>query len=381
MHKYKISLKNYKKRIEKVKGELQKRDLDALVLMSTTNIAYLTGFFHVSTERPIQLIIPAEGDLTLIIPKLEEDQSEVIVPWIKDKVVPYFDTPGVPYYLTEIAKVFKDRGLDNKKLGIDGISVAYGGPISDKFRKELPDATFVGANDIILDMRLIKDDEEINLMRETAKWGHLAMAILHDYIEPGANPMEIAIKAADEATSAMLRTFGPDYGRMRPPTERGLFTVNPSIRCVEPWYFPHWMNQLPPPKFRLKEGGIVKISGGCSIGGYHIEHSRQLFIGEPLEKHKKRFNVQLKSKLVAFDAIKPGAKCSDIDRACNKVIRDAGMGDWLKHHTGHGIGLQGHEPPWIDEGDDTVLQPGMVFSIEPGLFLKEENLVYHNHEY
>jgi Xaa-Pro aminopeptidase len=98
-------------------------------------------------------------------------------------------------------------------------------------------------------------------------------------------------------------------------------------------------------------------------------------------QHKKRFNVQLKSKLVAFDAIKPGAKCSDIDRACNKVIRDAGMGDWLKHHTGHGIGLQGHEPPWIDEGDDTVLQPGMVFSIEPGLFLKEENLVYHNHEY
>jgi len=97
-------------------------------------------------------------------------------------------------------------------------------------------------------------------------------------------------------------------------------------------------------------------------------------------QHKKRFNVQLKSKLVAFDAIKPGAKCSDIDRACNKVIRDAGMGDWLKHHTGHGIGLQGHEPPWIDEGDDTVLQPGMVFSIEPGLFLKEENLVYHNHE-
>jgi len=96
---YQISVKNYRKRTEKVKEELQKRNLDALVLMNSANIAYMSGFFHISTERPIQLIIPVEGDLTLIVPKLEEDQAQVIVPWIEDIVVPYFDTPGVMGFL------------------------------------------------------------------------------------------------------------------------------------------------------------------------------------------------------------------------------------------------------------------------------------------
>ena len=377
---YQISVKNYRKKTEKVKVELQKRNLNALVLMNSANIAYMSGFFHISTERPIQLIIPVEGDLTLIVPKLEEDQSQVIVPWIEDIVVPYFDTPGVPYYLTQIANAFKERRLDNKKIGIDGISVPWGGPIAEKFKKELPEATFIDAGDIILDMRLIKDYEEINLMRESYKWSHLAMSTLYDYIEPGANPSEIALQASYEATCAMLRTYGPDYGRWRLPIEWGPLTVSVSLRCVSPWYFPHWMNQLPPPGWSLQTGGVLKIGGSCRVGGYHIEQSRQLFLGEPLEKHKKRFMVHLNAKLAAFEAIKPGAKCSDIDRACNMVIKDAGMGQWLKHHTGHGLGLQAHEAPWIDEGNDTVLRPGMVFSIEPGLFLKEEDMVYHNHE-
>ncbi len=266
------------------------------------------------------------------------------------------------------------------KLGIDGISLPWGGPIADKFKKELPETTFISAGDIILDMRLIKDAEELNMMRESYKWGHLAMSTLYDFIEPGASPYEIALQASYEATSAMLRAYGPDYGRWRLPTEWGLLTVNVSLRCVGPWYFPHWMNHLPSPGWSLQTGGFLKIGGSCRVGGYHIEQSRQIFLGEPLEKHQKRFTVHLNAKLAAFEAIKPGAKCSDIDRACNKVIKDAGMGQWLKHHTGHGLGLQGHEAPWIDEGDDMVLRPGMVFSIEPGLFLKEENMLYHNHE-
>ena len=380
LSQYKIRVKTYRKRVENVKGELQKRNLDALILMNSANIAYMSGFFHVSTERPIQLLIPVEGDLTLIVPKLEEDQSKEVVPWIEDIVVPYYDTPGVSNYLIQIANAFKERGLDNKQLGIDGISVAWGGPIAEKFEKELPGTAFISAGDIILEMRLIKGAEELNLIRESLKWSHLAMAILHEYIEPGANPSEIAIQASYEATCAMLRAFGPDYGRWRLPTEWGPFTVSASLRCVGPWYFPHWMNQLPPPGWTLKAGSVVKIDGGCQIGGYHIEQSRQLFLGEPLEKHKKRFTVHLNAKLAAFEAIKPGATCSDVDSACNRVIKQAGMGDWLKHHTGHGLGLQEHDPPWIDEGDDTVLRPGMVFSIEPGLFLKEEDMVYHNHE-
>jgi len=373
-------VKNYRKRIEKVKEELQKRDLDALMLMSSTNIAYMSGFFHISTERPVQLIIPFEGDLTLLVPQLEEDQAKVVVPWIEDIEVPYYDTPGVPDYLMLVAKAFKERGLDNKKFGIDGISLPWGGPIADKFKKELPNATFISAGDIISDMRLIKDAKELSLMRESYKWGHLAMSILYDLIEPGANPTEITLQASYEATSAMLRAYGPDYGRWRLPIEWGPLTVNASLRCVSPWYFPHWMNQLPPPGWRLQTGGILKIGGSCRVGGYHIEQSRSLYLGEPLEKHKKRFTVHLNAKMAAFEAIKPGAKCSDIDRACNTVIKEAGMGQWLKHHTGPGLGLQAHEPPWIDEGADTVLRPGMVFSIEPGLFLKEEDVVYHNHE-
>lgn len=380
MSRFKVSVKTHKKRIEKVKEELQKRGLDALVLMNASNIAYTTGFFHVSTERPIELIIPVEGDLSLLVPGLEEDQSKYIVPWIKDVEAPYLDTPGVPNYVTQIAKAFKERGLGDKKLGTDGISVVYGGPIAEKFGKELPGAEFAYAGDIVLDMRLIKDEEELNLMRQSAVWTHLAMEILHDSIEPGLHPTELRVKASLEATFAMLRALGPEYARSRLPTDRGFFTASASIRVGPRWYFPHWMYLPPPPNRKLKVGDVIKIGGGCSIGGYHIEHSRMMFLGEPEEKHKKRFNVQLEAKLAAFEAVKPGVKICEVDKACNKVFKDAGMDQWLKHHTGHGIGLQGHEAPYVDEGDETVMRPGMVFSIEPGLFLAEEDMMYHNHE-
>ena len=380
MSRFRVSVKTHKKRIEKVKEELQKRGLDALVLMNPTNIIYMSGYFPIATERPIQLIIPVEGDLSLLIPRLEDAEAEETLPWIKDKVAPYLDTPGVPNYLTQIAKAFKERGLDDKKLGTDGISVKYSGPIAEKFGKELPGAEFVYAGDIVLDMRMIKDEEELNLIRQSATWGHLAMSILHDSIEPGLNPTEVRVKSSLEATQMMLRALGPEYARSVPPTRWGPFLTSATLRVGPRWYHPHWMYLPPMPSRKFKVGDVIKFGGSCNFGGYSIEHDRMGFIGEPSDKHKKRFNINLKAKMAAFDAVKPGVKICEIDKACNKVFKDAGMDRWIKHHTGHGIGLDGHEAPWVDEGDETIIRTGMVFSIEQGLFLKEEDMMYHNHE-
>lgn len=385
MSKYRISVKTYKKRIEKVKEELKERNLDAIVLMNSQNIAYMSGFFHVSTERPIDLIIPVEGEPTLLIPKLEEVQAKEMVPWIEDIEVSYFDTPGMPNFLTKLARAFRDRGLGGKRLGTDGVGWFLDPAIAEKFRKELGRAEFEGAGDLIMNMRIIKSEEELNLMRQCAVWGHLTISLVHDYAAPGLSPYELYVKASQEASNAMLGALGPEgsakaFMANRPPDGYCAFPVHLRLRVGPRWYYPHWMYFPPQPSRKLMVGDIIKAEGEPAIGGYMIEHSRMMFLGEPEEKHKKRFEVHLKAKLAAFNAVKPGVRACDVDRACNKVFKDAGMSSWLAHHTGHGVGLGEHGHPWIDEGDETILRPGMTFSIEPGLFIKEEDIMYHNHE-
>jgi Xaa-Pro dipeptidase len=382
--KLKISLETYKKRIEKVREELRKRSLDALLLMDPENIAYMSGFSHTSTERWISLTIPVEGDVWLLVPKLDEDSAKLRMTWIKDICVAYFDTPGVPHYLTDVAKAFKDRGLAGKKIGADrtGLTGArYGITATDVFRKELPGTKIVDIADMILNMRMIKDEEELNLMREAAKWGHLAISLVKQYVKPGLNPMEVVTKASLEATMAQWRALGPEY---HPGvTEWGLapaLTVTASIQLQGTGMgLPHGPFPLPDPDRKLKLGEHIRVGGDTCIGGYSIEQSRDMFIGEPTEEQKKYFNIVLNARLAGFEAVKPGVRACDVERAVVKVFKDAGVMQYVKHHTGHGIPMHGF--PWIDEGDETVLKPGMVFSIEPGLFWPPPvDIKYHSHE-
>ena len=363
MTKISISKKEYAKRIENVKDGLANRKLDALYLTNGTSFLYLTGYSYIQTERPAALIIPLEGEITFMGPHLEKDHIPLKTTMIKN-IKTYPDYPGEKHPINHFATFLKELGLEKKKIGIDNPAGAAGtwGYKGPKVTEKVPKAEFVEAKDIVQNMRIIKSKEEIHLLRESAKWANLAHTLLQEYTEPGLWDVDIALSASYEASMIMKKTLGPDYElcqRCLSPAGAGFRGQVGPMSAI-----PHSISI----KRKIREGDVVVTGAGADIGGYSSELERTMIIGEPTEKQRRYFEVMLKAQDAGLKAFKPGAKCSDVDKASRKLIEKADYEALIRHHTGHGLGLEGHEPPWLDIGDDTIMKPGMVFSCEPGIY-------------
>jgi Xaa-Pro aminopeptidase len=362
MVKISISQKEYEKRIEKVRKILVNKKLDALYLTSGTSFFYLTGYSYITTERPAALIIPSEGEITFMGPLLEIDHIPLKTKLIKN-IKTYPDYPGEKHPIDHFATFLKELGLDHKKIGIDNPAGAAGiwGYRGPPIKRKLPKTKFVDAKDIVPNMRLIKSSEEIELIKESAKWANLAHTLLQEYIEPGIWDVDVALSASYEASMIMKKALGPNYEPLREfrPAGAGFRGQVGSMSAI-----PHSIST----KRMIMEGDIVVTGAGADVGGYSCELERTMIVGKPTVKQKKYFRVMFEAQKAALEAFGPSKKCSDVDKAATKVIQKADCMELLRHHTGHGMGLDGHEPPWLDIGDNTVMKPGMVFSCEPGIY-------------
>jgi Xaa-Pro aminopeptidase len=159
----------------------------------------------------------------------------------------------------------------------------------------------------------------------------------------------------------MKKALGPDYEPLRrsSPVSVGFRGQIGEMSAV-----PHSIAT----KRVIRRGDVIVTGAGADIGGYSCELERTMIVGKPTAKQKRYFNVMVKAQEAAFEAFKPGAKCSDVDKATINVFKKAGLMHLVKHHTGHGLGLEGHEPPWLDIGNDEPLRTGMVVSCEPGIY-------------
>jgi len=363
MARWRISEREHERRIERVREELERRGLDALYLTSGVSFYYLTGYAYIETERPAALIIPLEGEVAFLGPLLEVDHIPLQTRLIK-VVRTYRDYPGEEHPIDCFVKFLKELGLADKTIGIDNPAGAAGryGYQGPPITERLHTAKFVPARDIVENMRMVKSREEIELLRESAKWANLGVSLLQDYITPGLWDVDIAMQASHEASIIMKKTLGPDYR----PTFWRSFPVHAGFRGqVGPMSaIPHSISTGRP----IRVGDVVIAEAGADVGGYSSELERTMIVGEPNEKQRRYFEVMRKAQEAAMNSLKPGARCCDADKAASKVIREAGYSHLVRHHTGHGIGLQGHEPPWLDLGDTTVLKPGMVVSCEPGIY-------------
>jgi Xaa-Pro aminopeptidase len=119
----------------------------------------------------------------------------------------------------------------------------------------------------------------------------------------------------------------------------------------------------------MRKGDVLVTGAGADVAGYSAELERTMILGKPTEKQKKYFEIMVKMQDAALSAYAPDVKCSEVDKATLKVARENGVTEYLLHHTGHGIGLEGHEPPWIDQGNHELLKPGMILSCEPGIYI------------
>ena len=363
MVKLAISEGELRKRIEQVREKLTQRKLDALYLTSGVSFFYLTGYSYIPTERPAALIIPLDGEITFMGPLLEIDHIPLKTRLIKN-IKTYYDYPGKKHPIDHFAQFMKDMELANKRIGTDNLAGAaaiwgYQGP---QITEKLPKAKFVLAKDIIQNMRLVKSKEEIELIRESAKWANLVHSLLHEYTAPSLWDFDVAAAASYEASVIMKKALGPDYEPQRwgrSPASAGFRGQVGEMSAI-----PHSIAT----RRLLRDGDVLVTGAGADVGGYSCELERTMILGEPTLKQRKYFEVMLKAQEEAIKALKPGVKCSSVDKATAKVFTKAGFSQLMRHHTGHGLGLEGHEPPWLDVGNDALLKLGMVVSCEPGIY-------------
>ena len=360
--KFSIGETEHKRRIEKVRKYLRRRKLDALYLANGTSMFYLTGYSFIATERPAALIIPVDGKITFMGPLLEEDHIPSKTRIIED-VKTYVDYPGEKHPIEHFAEFLKEMKLGKKRIGTDNKAGAAGrwGYKGPPITKKLREAKFVDVKDLVPSMRLIKSEEEIALMKESAKWANLAHSLLQEYTDEGLWDVEVALSASYEASVIMKKALGPDYEPMRRSSPIG---VGFRGQVGEMSAIPHSIAT----KRMIKKGDVLVTGAGADVGGYSCELERTMIVGKPTAKQKRYFDVMVKAQEAAFKTFKPKVKCSDIDKATIKVFKKAGLMHMVKHHTGHGLGLEGHEPPWLDIGNNELLRAGMVVSCEPGIY-------------
>ncbi len=358
-----ISTAEHKSRIEKIQKQLRRQRIDALYLTNSTRILYTTGFAHIPTERPLAAVIPKEEPPFFIAPHLEYDHIRQECPLASD-VLTYPDYPGRIHPMRMFAKFMTQKGLASSRIATDSLEGAAGGygyrgpALRDLMRR----AKFVAGRDIVDNMRLTKSKQEIRLLAESARWSELAHDILLENTQAGLHDAVVAVRSSYDALARMLKKMGQSYAQLKIALSpvivgfRGQIGPNSAI--------PHAVYA----KNKIRRGDVLVTEAGVEIGGYTSELERTVVVGRPSSRAKRCFEAMLRAQDAALNGFRPGIRCSRIDEAANKSVEDSGLTEGLRHHTGHGIGLDGHEPPWLDPGDRTVIREGMVFSCEPGLY-------------
>ena len=343
----------YRKKIAQVQAEMAKDKLDALVLLNAHNIIYTTGYFHISTERPLAALVPKSGEPALFVPELEVDQVKLW--WVKD-YESYFDYPGPVNRIRWIFERVARRGLAQGRIGIEAPAVNR----LKEIKLGAPRARLVVADELIEHLRWIKDSGELAMMRRAMYFADFTVEAGRDFVarHGGVTEDQILKATADAVADKMSRELKDVVGVSIEAPFGGLVPFGKRSA------FPHAV----PSSDRLKKGDALILSFGSQVGGYNVECERSFCVGQPSDYAKKLFDAMLAAHDEGARLIKAGAVAEDVDQRALDQIRKAGFGPFLRHRTGHGIGLEGHESPWIAEGDKTVLREGMTFSCEPGVY-------------
>jgi len=356
-----LSTAEYERRLDLLREIMEQHDLDGMCLFSALRIGYFAGFTHTQTERPIVLIVPRKGELSLLAPKLEEDHVRAHVPLVKN-LKTYWEYPGRTHPMIHLVDLLNELGLATARLGVDsdgyGAVWGYKGPSLSGLQ---PDVQLENLQQELDNVRMLKSEEEIALIRESVKWGNLIHTIIHKLIEPGKSEIEISLDAVAEASRIMLMALGPSYRGV----DNGTVPAQGGLVAGPKTALPHPIDDARP----LHEGDVIISWGSSVVGGYESELERTMILGKPTDEQRRYFELMVGAQDAALAAIEPGVPCSRVDEAVLDFARQHDIEGLLRHHSGHGKGLQIHEAPFFDQGDGTIIQPGMVFSCEPGLYV------------
>ncbi|WP_417583202.1 M24 family metallopeptidase [Pelagibacterium sp.] len=343
----------------KVHADIRKRmdaaDIDLLLLDSNDDVIYTTGFSHYTTERPVVFAITRDGSW-LLIPELE--RAHAAHQNIAAEPIVYFEFPGVDKPFDVLGRAFPE--MFGTIAYSHTISLARVGQIEAAF----PNAKICKPTNLVGQMRLIKYPEEIILHREAARISDemvkAGVDLIADAMASGGTlPSEIEIESF--VSRHAMKIMHEDHQDVLLVQGLASGLVYSGARSA----FPHGMPTGNP----VKRGESIILSLGCRVGGRAAESERTLFIGEPTQKQEGHYAVAFEAQRMATAALIAGHTCASADNLALAYIRDSGMSEYLLHRVGHGMGVMFHEPPWVEAGDDTILEPGMVTSSEPAIFV------------
>jgi Xaa-Pro aminopeptidase len=346
-------------RRERLLEHVRRKGLSGYVLFGADYIQYFTGFWFLSNERPVIYAESVGRESAVFVPEFEVERTRAEADFARIESYPEY--PGIEHPMLVFAHVLRDLGI-REAIGADGDGypgiLGYKGPaLSD-----VAGVSVAPLGDLIEGMMARKSASEIALIRESARWCAHAHRLLQEYSRPGATEAEASLRAGREATLAMLEALGDAYGGGLSSSSGASAGYRGQIGLRSSWAHAVAHN------IEFQAGDVLVTETSAPIWGYNAELERAMIIGPPTDEMRRLFDHTVAAQRAAFDAIRPGATCADVDGAVMRYFEQNDLLRYWRQHTGHGIGLRNHEAPFLDVGDHTPLEPGMVFTIEPGLY-------------
>ncbi|MGD0980645.1 MAG: M24 family metallopeptidase [Solirubrobacteraceae bacterium] len=209
---------------------------------------------------------------------------------------------------------------------------------------------------------VLKSDAEIALIRESARWCEAGHRLLTLYSRPGATEAQASLRAGHESTLAMLEALGPSFGGQQASSDGVSVGYRGQIGRRSAWAHAIAHN------IEFQHGDVLVTETSAPIWGYNAELERTLIVGPPSDEARRLFDHMVAAQEVALDCLRPGITCADVDQAVLDYFAANDLMPYWRQHVGHAIGLRNHEPPFLDVGDHTLIEAGMVFTIEPGVY-------------
>jgi Xaa-Pro aminopeptidase len=329
-------------RLTRIRRALVDAGVDALALAPSDNLRHTTGFSPLADERFCVLLVTASSE-AFVVPQLNADQTAAALPSLS--IFRWPDEDGAAQALARALASLD--GAPPRRVAVDPEMRAEA---LLALRDSLPGIELVNGAALMRAVREVKQPAEIDALARSAASADRAMRAAIAACRPGVSELDVAV-----AASAEFRDAGAD----------------------DPWVcvasgpngaFPHHEYS----RRVLSEGEPAVIDLGAKLHAYASDLTRMVYLGEPSPRYLEVHDVVERAVQAALAAARVGATCADVDRAARSVIESAGYGERFIHRTGHGLGLSTHEPPWIMAGDQYPLRAGMVFSIEPGIYLQGE---------
>lgn len=333
-----------KERIARLSKLMKQNAIDAIALVPSANLYYLTGLQMHLSERGTLALFTQAGELHLIVPALEVPRVEARLT-VPAKLYPWTDAEWVKAGWASLKQAVN---LDGRTIALDVYNVRV--LELSQLEEYAPGMVRADASPLLSEMRLIKDAKEIDSMRRAAHVLETSLEALYREIQPGKTEREIAAR-----WQLLMLDHGADTIPDAPIIASGPNSAQPHTTATDRV---------------LEAGDLVIFDGWCTVDAYFADITRTVALGKISDELRQIYDVTLSANQAGRNAVLPNIPCEQVDRAARDAIVRGGFGQYILHRTGHGLGLEVHEPPNMLLGNNMLMMPGMTFTVEPGIYVQ-----------